>query len=191
MPAERDLMDAFGVGRPVVREAMQRLAGLGMITIQHGERARLGRLDLDSMLGQIDLPARHLLSSSVRNIAHLHEARVFLEAGLAGMAAEHAADGDLDRLREAFEDMQRKVDTEEFVLADMAFHVEIARISGNPILLATCRAVLQWMADYGRDMLRTRTRLTTLADHQRILERIVARDPAGAAQAIRDHLART
>ena len=33
MPAERELMETFGVGRPVVREAMQRLAGMGMITI--------------------------------------------------------------------------------------------------------------------------------------------------------------
>ena len=32
LPGERELMDTFGVGRPVVREAMQRLASKGMIS---------------------------------------------------------------------------------------------------------------------------------------------------------------
>ncbi len=190
MPAERDLMDVFAVGRPVVREAMQRLASMGLLTIQHGERARIGQIDLQSMFNQIDLPARHLLAGSAQNIAHLHEARVFIETGLVKLAAERATPADLERLRQAYADMRDKMGTDEFVLADMAFHVEIARMSGNPILLASSRATLQWMADFGRDMLRTRTPQTTLADHERILDRVVARDAAGAERAMREHLAR-
>lgn len=190
MPAERDLMDAFGVGRPVVREAMQRLAGMGMITIQHGERARVEQVDLDSVLNQIDLPARHLLSSSTQNVAHLHEARVFIEAGLVRLAAERATEPDLDGLRRAFAAMREKLDTEDFLVADMEFHLEIARISGNPIFVAGCRAILQWMADFGHEMLRSKGQRPTLDEHQRILERVVAHDPAGAEQAMRSHLTR-
>ncbi len=190
MPAERDLMDAFGVGRPVVREAMQRLAGMGMITIQHGERARVEQVDLESVFNQIDLPARHLLSSSAQNVTHLHEARVFIESGLVRLAAERATSEDLDRLRRAFATMREKLDSEDFVLADMEFHLEIARISGNPIFVAGCRAILQWMADYGRDMLRSKGQRPTLDEHQRILERVAAHDPAGAEHAMRMHLAR-
>lgn len=190
LPPERDLMAVFDVGRPVVREAMQRLASQGLLSIQHGERARIAQVDLASMFNQLDLPARHLLSESVQNIAHLHEARVFLETGLVKLAVERATPADLERLRAAFAAMRERAGSDDFFRADMAFHIEIARISGNPILLATSRATLQWMADFGRDMLRTRTQATTLDDHGRILERIVARDAAGAEQAMREHLVR-
>ncbi len=191
LPAERELMDSFGVGRPVVREAMQRLAGMGMITIQHGERARVGQVDLDSVFNQIDLPARHLLSSSARNVDHLREARVFIEAGLVRLAAERASDDDLARLASALGAMRGARGSDEFVAADMAFHVEIARISGNPIFVAGSRAILQWMADYGRDMLRAKGQQQTLDEHERILQCIVAHDPAAAEKAIRAHLDRT
>lgn len=188
LPAERDLMEAFGVGRPVVREAMQRLASMGMITIQHGERARVVQVDLDSVFNQIDVPARHLLSSSAQNVAHLHEARAFIEAGLARLAAERATEDDRRRLGEAYAEMRRKLGTDGFVDADKAFHLEMARISRNPILVAGCRAILQWMAEYRRHLLRAKGQPQTLDEHERILKRVVAHDAAGAEQAIRDHL---
>ena len=33
MPSERELMERFGVGRPAVREAMQQLSNMGLLTI--------------------------------------------------------------------------------------------------------------------------------------------------------------
>ena len=41
MPSERALMERFGVGRPAIREAMQSLANMGLVSISHGERARV------------------------------------------------------------------------------------------------------------------------------------------------------
>lgn len=190
MPAERDLMDTFGVGRPVVREAMQRLAAIGMIVIQHGERARIGEVGPASVFNQIDLPARLMLSSSRRNVAHLQEARLFVEAGLVRLAAERATPDDLVRLRKAFAEMQRQQGGAGFVAADMAFHVQIAHVSGNPIFVAGCQAMLQWIADYGTDMLRAKGQQQTLDEHERILERMAAHDPDGAEAAMREHLAR-
>ena len=36
MPSERSLSDALGVSRPVVREALKRLAHAGLVQIRHG-----------------------------------------------------------------------------------------------------------------------------------------------------------
>ena len=190
MPAERDLMESYGVGRPVVREAMQRLATMGMITIQHGERARVEQVDVDSMIGQIDLSARHLLSTSPQNVGHLHEARMFVESGLVKLAAERASAADIERLKEALANMRRKIDSDDFTAADMQFHIEIARISGNPIYVAMVRAALQWMADFRGDMLQQKGRRTTLKEHECIVDCVIQRDPAGAERALREHLAR-
>jgi DNA-binding FadR family transcriptional regulator len=188
LPAERELMNSFGVGRPVVREAMQRLASKGMIAIQHGERARLVRVDMDSMIGQIDLAARQLLSSSAETVDYLRDARVFFETGLVKLAAQRASREDIERLEAAFSAMRSNLGSENFVPADMEFHNEIARISGNPIYIAVSRAILQWMADYRKDMLSFKNQPTTLDEHKRILDRITAHDPNGAEREMHFHL---
>ncbi|PHI31964.1 transcriptional regulator NanR [Budvicia aquatica] len=188
MPPERELMTLFGVGRPVVREAMQRLSGMGMITIRHGERACIERIDMHSMIEQIDVAARHMLSSSSKNIDHLLEARIFFESGLARMAAEKANAIDLTRLKVALKAMHDAVENDDFVMADMAFHQEVARISGNPIYLAVSQAVFQWMSDYRQEMLRFKTREVTLQEHENIYRSITERDPLAAEKAMCDHL---
>ena len=188
MPAERELMETFGVGRPVVREAMQRLAGMGMITIQHGERAKVGQVDMNSMIGQIDLAARHQLSSSAKNVDHLRQARTFFETGLVKIAAQKATTADVARLEVVLEKMRKGLKTDEFIPADMEFHSEIARISGNPIYVAISRAILEWMADYREDMLRFKGREMTVKEHEVILGFIKANDPSGAEKAMHDHL---
>ena len=188
MPAERELMETFGVGRPVVREAMQRLAGMGMITIQHGERAKVGQVDMNSMIGQIDLAARHLLSSSAKNVDHLRQARTFFETGLVKIAAQKATTADVARLEVVLEKMRKGLKTDEFIPADMEFHSEIARISGNPIYVAISRAILEWLADYREDMLRFKGREMTVKEHEVILGFIKANDPSGAEKAMHDHL---
>ena len=40
MPAEREIMERFGVGRSTVREALLSLEKMGLIAIRSGERAR-------------------------------------------------------------------------------------------------------------------------------------------------------
>jgi GntR family transcriptional regulator, sialic acid-inducible nan operon repressor len=41
LPSERDLMQSYAVGRPAVREALQALERDGIVSISHGERARV------------------------------------------------------------------------------------------------------------------------------------------------------
>ena len=64
MPSERDLMERLGVGRPAIREAMQQLSNMGLLTISHGERAKVRQPTAKSILRQVDTVARVLLSAS-------------------------------------------------------------------------------------------------------------------------------
>ncbi|MBL8671940.1 MAG: GntR family transcriptional regulator, partial [Alphaproteobacteria bacterium] len=41
LPAERTLMQTFGVGRPAVREALFSLKRMGLVELRNGERARV------------------------------------------------------------------------------------------------------------------------------------------------------
>src|SRR3546814_18432915 len=55
LPSERELMARFGVGRPAIREAMQALANLGLVTISHGERARVREIRARAAINQDDM----------------------------------------------------------------------------------------------------------------------------------------
>src|SRR3954469_17350131 len=71
MPSERDLMERFGVGRPAIREAMQSLAGMGLVAISHGERARVLQLTAKTIFKQVDLTAKIMLSQSSATLEYL------------------------------------------------------------------------------------------------------------------------
>lgn len=144
---------------------------------------------MESMIGQIDLAARHLLSSSAENVDHLRQARSLFETGLVKVAVQSATEDDIASLEQIVQTMRERIKRKDFVVADMAFHKEIARISGNPIYIAISQAILEWMADYREEMLHFKTREKTLEEHERILACIRARDAAGAEDAMHEHLA--
>ena len=73
----------------------------------------------------------------------------------------------------------------------MAFHREMACISGNPILPAIVEAVFAWASEYYRSIVRAPgAENLTLAEHERIIDAIAARDPERAERAVREHLTR-
>jgi GntR family transcriptional regulator, sialic acid-inducible nan operon repressor len=192
MPSERDLMTAYGVGRPAVREALQTLANRGLITISHGERARIVQPTAADVIRQIDGAARHLLTTSPQSLEHLKGAREFFEVGMASEAARRAGPKDVARLEAALNEQKGRLQasTASFVAADMAFHTAIATVTQNPVFEAVSRAMLQWLSLFHSSLLHRKGRDVTLAEHRKILEAIAARDPERAANAMRSHLRR-
>lgn len=193
MPSERDLMDRFGVGRPAIREAMQALANMGLITISHGERARVRQLTAKSLFQQVDLSAQFLLSASPDSLEHLKQARRFFERGMVREAAEKATDADVAGLEETLREQSGRLDDPAgFIAADMRFHSRIAAISGNPIFEAVSEAMLGWLREYHTEMLIwTGKQNVTLAEHREILDCIRGHDSDAAEAAMIRHLDRS
>lgn len=192
LPSERDLMEFYGVGRPAVREALQALERSGIVEIAHGERARVVVPTAERLIEQIASGAKHLLQTQPGTLEHLKQAREFLEAGLARIAAERATTADVDRLRQRLhEHRAAKKQPDRFMACDMAFHRELAAISGNPIFPAIVEALFQWASDYYQPMVRAPgAEDLTLAEHARLIDAIAARDPDAAERAVREHLTR-
>lgn len=192
LPSERELMETYGVGRPAVREALQELARAGIVEISHGERARVVVPTARRLVEQIAGGAQHLLRMQPSMLEHVKEARVFLEAGTARMAAERATPEDVKRLRERLlEQRQAREEPECFLERDMVFHREIAIIGGNPIFPAIVEALFAWATEHHRAIVRAPgAEELTLAEHERILEAIAKHDAPGAEQAMREHLLR-
>lgn len=193
-PSERELMKQYGVGRPAIREAMQALQSAGLIAVNQGQRPMVTQPTAFGIISQIDIAARHLLNTSPASLEHLKDVRLLLEVGIARRAAENATEDDAARMQAAL-DMQREhfqTDPDKFVEADLAFHIAIAETTKNPILVASSRAMLEWLEAYRVSILRSEGEEPfSIGEHQRIFEMIVANDPEGAALAITDHLKRS
>jgi DNA-binding FadR family transcriptional regulator len=193
LPSERELMARFGVGRPAIREAMQALANLGLVTISHGERARVRLLTAESAMRQLDPIAQLLLSTSPESLEHLKEARSSFERGMVRRAAALATAEDVAALRAIHaEQASLAGDSHGFINADMQFHTRIAQITGNPIYVALSDMMLGWLREYHAHVLIWQGRSDqTLAEHAEVIARIEAHDPDGAEQALVRHLARS
>jgi DNA-binding FadR family transcriptional regulator len=79
MPSEQVLVGMFQVGRPAVREAMQALENMGLLSINHGERAMVRIPTAQGIIEQMDLATREMLMNSYENVQHLQEARQMFE----------------------------------------------------------------------------------------------------------------
>lgn len=192
LPSERELMATYGVGRPAVREALQALERDGIVSITHGERARVIMPTAGSLIEQVASSAAHLLSVEPGTLDHLKDARLFLETGLARRAAQAATPEAVALLRQRLEEhVQAKRTREEFLPRDMAFHRQIAAMSGNPIFPALIEAMFGWLEAYYFDLVSVPgAEDLTIAEHERIFKAIAKGDGAAAAQAMHDHIAR-
>ncbi len=193
MPSERELMERFGVGRPAIREAMQSLANMGLVSISHGERARVQELTAQSIIRQVDLSAHIMLQRSSGSLEHLKNARLFFERGMVREAAAKARPEDVAKLRAMIEEQRALLGkAEEFMAADMRFHTQIAAISGNPIFVSVSEAMLGWLKAYHTELLLWSGKENfTLAEHTEIVDAIAAHDAAAAETAMVQHLQRS
>lgn len=193
MPSERELMERYGVGRPAIREAMQSLAGKGLVEISQGERAKVLRITAESIFRQVDLPAKLMLSGSSDTLEHLKSARIFFERGMIREAAAKATPAHIEELRALLDKQRQNLgDSDAFIEADMEFHQCIARISGNPIFAAVSGAMLGWLKSYHTEMLIWTGRENfTLAEHEDIIRTIEKGDADLAEKAMIKHLERS
>lgn len=194
LPSEHTLMARYGVGRPAVREALQRLEAMGLISISHGERARMLEPSPERLLRQLNDGMVLTLAVAPHYLEHLKEARLVFEAGMVRLAAEKATDADLARLRAILDGSAAALaagNHARFVEDDMAFHRAIAAINGNPLFATIAETVFAWLSTFHvREVHASGLEHLTLREHEAILRKLKERDGAGAERAMRRHLTR-
>lgn len=192
LPSERELMTMIGVGRPSIREAMLSLQQMGLIKISHGERARVMKPTPEAVVDQISAAMIMLLATSPRGLEELKEARLWLETALVRMATRNASARDLERLAALIRDLKdARGDHARFVAADMAFHGQIADMSGNSLIAAVTRGMLDWLSRFKHELVSVRgAERLTIDEHEKIYKAIAAGDAAAASSVMADHITR-
>jgi GntR family transcriptional regulator, sialic acid-inducible nan operon repressor len=192
LPSERELMERYGVGRPAVREALQNMAQLGLISIAHGERARVAQPSFANLFDSIALTTSGILRNSPESLRELKEARLLFEVQMVRLASERATPEDVARLRQRLEAHRASLsDLSHFFHHDMLFHREIAVMTGNSIFPGLSEALMGWLGEFYTQLVRLPgTEQLTLTEHALILEAIAVGDADAAEGAMRDHILR-
>jgi GntR family transcriptional repressor for pyruvate dehydrogenase complex len=138
LPSERDLALELGVSRPSVRSGLEALESMGVVVSRRGA----GTFIAD---GPPDLGVEPLsLLASLHHFtpSEMFEARLVLETGVAGLAAEHAEGEPLAAMAEEVTEMFASLeDPTAFLRHDVRFHRAIAAGCGNRVLAALMEMV--------------------------------------------------
>ncbi|MEV0588422.1 FadR/GntR family transcriptional regulator [Nonomuraea sp. NPDC050310] len=190
LPGERQLAEQLQVSRSSVREALRVLETLGVLSSQVGRGPEAGAVLISRPGAALtDLLRLHVGLDGLEP-AELIETRLMIER----FAAERAAlrGPDTSALSEALAAMDAASGPEEFVEHDIAFHCAIADASGNRLIAVIMRSLRDSVRPHAVQAVeRIGDTAGLRADHQRILDAISAGDPAEAARAVTDHLAKT
>jgi DNA-binding FadR family transcriptional regulator len=189
---EQELAAEFGVSRPTLREGLRLLASSHLIRSTQG---RGGGIFVDSTAGEgmarslSDSIASMLATDSV-SLVEMLEARTVLEVPVAGLAAAAATDETAGALDAAIERASKGQPGDRvFSAADRSFHETLANATGNDLLIAFTRWVLDVFQPTLIKHVGARTaKESILEQHRAIAAAVRANDQTGAEQAMRRHL---
>jgi DNA-binding FadR family transcriptional regulator len=191
LPTERELCEAFGVSRSVIRESVKVLEEKGLVRVRQGQGTTVTTLEQWNLLDPLVLDASIRYDETLRTLNDLIDVRVGLESQMTRRAAQVMTDGQLRELRAALMALEQLLGQyEAYELADTEYHDLILRGSGNQL----GRSIIRSIHPHARASLRYTGRRTAedLASshrgHVKIYERLAERDADGAAAAMREHI---
>ncbi|MBI5444773.1 MAG: FadR family transcriptional regulator [Deltaproteobacteria bacterium] len=187
LPSERELCETFGVGRPVIREALRFLENSGLITVRQGATGGAFVQRIDSSI------LAHTLEGIVKmdnvSLQELTEARLALEMGAFPLAVRRLGPEDFEALEENMREVEENLDRKIRGKRNLGFHVLLVKASKNPLLLKIAEALFAFMEklleQYEYNEQRSRT---VLGVHGQIIDLLKANEVDEAARLLEAHI---
>ena len=184
LPSERILAEQFGVARGTLREALKKLEELKLVNRYSGK----GTFVASDNIGEAAF-----LPSSTRPL-ELMEARFALEPQIARLAVLNANDKNLSKIEEILATLDKTVmDPQSFAENDERFHLELAKLTQNTLLVWMMRHINKARAHSSWVRVRGLTLSSDMIarynkQHRAIFAAIRDRDADTAAKSMRLHL---
>lgn len=178
LPAEKELMDQFGVSKQTLREALRALEYLSLIEIRKGVNggAFVAEVDRETTIANLI----NFLHFKDLSIEHISEVRKVIEPYCAGIAAESISDEDLKELKATLDFSEHNSSqgySPETTKREIRFHRIIANTTHNPIMIFILDFIENLLQDM-KDILRPDKVFSeaVIQSHKRIYDAIVDRD---------------
>lgn len=185
LPGQRELAESLGISRASLREAISMLEALGLLRSFAGKGVFVTS---GQMPAANDLPA----GPNAMPPDAIFQMRYVIEPANAALAARRTATADLSELVACMDEMKAALGGNDLVAAadcDLRFHLELARLSGNPALAAVTQHFQSQLAYSLRLPFADRSHLWQPADeHAAILAAVTAGNPVTARLAMQQHL---
>lgn len=191
LPAEKDMLVTYGVGRNTLREALRVLELQGVIALRPGRGG-------GPVVAMPD--SRHLASTlallmqfAQTPFRSVVETRMYLEPLTAELCAARADAALAAEIRDSVDRMASSLaDEEVFLFENQRFHDLVAQGGGNPVF-AYLHNSLDWITDGSALGVHypAKSRRTVLDHHESICAAIEQHDPERARAAMREHLEQT
>lgn len=185
IPSENQLMTLFGVSRGTVRQAVQRLAGEGMVLTRQGEGSFVQTVGLDNYF-QLNGPT---FTPTVEELEKIFEFRSIFESGVAEVAAEKATKEHIDRLTENCERLKQETDMlNQFVHTDLEFHLLLCECAQNTMAIQIFNSYECLLEPSILRMTQTIGAGNGLKYHALILDAVRNHDPERARMYMQEHM---
>jgi DNA-binding FadR family transcriptional regulator len=189
LPTEVTLADQFGVSRATVREALRLLSAQNLVRTAKGTGggsyvnvptvahvSRLVTSNLSLMRAELDV------------VAFL-EARELLEVPAARLAAARGGAEAVEALEATIPDDPLRLSIGEQFVHNRAFHFELVRAAGNPLLSIAAEPIFDVLQTHlSRTRLSRRAQRAINDEHREIADALRAGDADAAEDAMRRHL---
>lgn len=186
LPGENDLAEQFGVSRITIRQALQRLASLGLIETRVGK----GSFVCNPQLGNVMEQLSPLVFLDENAIWQANEFREMLDTWSAKLAATRAKESDIDSLKKnhaAMVDCSKAKNWEKFAKLDFEFHIMIGEITGNQLISKTYQILYSVIQTSVYQMVE-RMGFLALDYHLQLIEAIASHNPEEAERIAREHV---
>jgi len=185
LPSERQLSESFGVGRSVVREGLKSLGLLGLVEFRHGGGTFFRGAESDLLPRVIEWG----LMLGERHTVDLIEARQHLEKITTGLAADRRTPEQLKTIEGALAQMKAASTTEEFVTADVAFHIAVADASGNTVLANMLKSISSLLRVWIHRVMEAESSFEkSYSEHIPVFQAISSGDSTAAASHMESHM---
>jgi GntR family transcriptional regulator, transcriptional repressor for pyruvate dehydrogenase complex len=187
LPSEQVMLQEYSVSRLTLREALARLAALGIIHVRHGKGAFVTKSISVSALDNVLIPL--FPNHDFNRMNDLVEARNLIESEVAAKVSKTRTADQIALLEELLKyDENILGDPELFARRDYDFHFALVEISGNQFFIAMYQALFRhiqaFLIRYARSI---EDRAEALERHRPILKAIIDKDVELARKLAREH----
>ncbi|MFM2464808.1 FCD domain-containing protein [Paraburkholderia sp. RL17-368-BIF-A] len=185
LPREAELMGTLGVSRTVLREALRTLTSKGLIESRPRVGTRVRPRHAWNLLDVDVLDWYSRVAEPMQFALKLQEMREMIEPYAAGLAAASHADDTFGALAAAHAAMAAARNVDEWVRADLQFHLSVLIACSNELLIPLGTLIERTLeAQLRLNAKRAEVFNASLAEHTAVFEAIRERDAAAARDAM-------
>jgi GntR family transcriptional repressor for pyruvate dehydrogenase complex len=190
LPSEKAFCEAFGVGRPVIREALRFLENSGLISVRAGAGGGAFVQKIDSSI--LTNTFEGIVKLDGVSMRELAEARIALEMGALPLVIERMGKDDIKALEENWKEAKESIEKGIRAKRNLAFHVLLVKASGNQLLIKIGEALFDLMDKlldrYPYSVERSRI---VLEEHRSMIEALKAGDKEKVRKLMLKHIGDT